>query len=189
MHRPGNQATQRPGEARHGTNDGLLGLAVPAVGAIIVLAACCAIGAPVARGRDRPDGSTLAGRGPGDAGSLLLEYFRSLSPIRTSRRSATGWPRATAKAALCRLLAESPGVTTRRAAVAALGTWGVSLGATRCSAARSATPTPSSRQLAEDALWSVWFRADTPENNQTLLEVIKLSAGAISTGPRPWRPA
>ena len=34
---------------------------------------------------------------------------------------------------------------------------------------------PGVRQLAEAVRWSVWFRADTPENNQTLQTVIKLS--------------
>ena len=33
-------------------------------------------------------------------------------------------------------------------------------------------PDPVVRGLAEDALWSLWFRADTPENNGALLEVI-----------------
>jgi tetratricopeptide (TPR) repeat protein len=28
--------------------------------------------------------------------------------------------------------------------------------------------------LAEDALWSLWFRADTPEHNRTLQEVAQL---------------
>jgi tetratricopeptide (TPR) repeat protein len=34
---------------------------------------------------------------------------------------------------------------------------------------------PIVRNLAEGALWAVWFRADTPENNRTLQHVIQLA--------------
>ena len=35
---------------------------------------------------------------------------------------------------------------------------------------------PIVRQFAEDALWSVWFRADTPENNRSLQQIVQLIA-------------
>jgi tetratricopeptide (TPR) repeat protein len=37
-------------------------------------------------------------------------------------------------------------------------------------------PDPTVRSLAENALWAVWFRADTPENNEKLEQAAALLA-------------
>ncbi len=145
------------------------------IGAIIVLAACCASGPAVARGGTGHDGSTLAGRAPGDGGMLLLEYFRILVSDQDLPAFRDRVAARYGEETLCRLLADSPGVATRRAAAAALGTVGGFHRSNPALGRALGDADPGVRQLAEDALWSVWFRADTPENNQTLQTVIKLS--------------
>jgi tetratricopeptide (TPR) repeat protein len=145
------------------------------IAAFIMLAACCTSGLAVARGENGRADFTEARSARGDGGMLLVEYFRILvsdQDLEAFRnRAAARYSEET----LCRLLADSPGVTTRRAAAAALG----SLGGFRRSnpvLARALGDTdPVVRQLAEGALWSVWFRADTPENNQTLQQVLRLA--------------
>ncbi|RUL89283.1 HEAT repeat domain-containing protein [Tautonia sociabilis] len=72
-----------------------------------------------------------------------------------------------------RRLVHAPDVRVRRAAVTALG----QLGGFGCNpelASRLADPDPVVRDLARNALWSVWFRADSPENNERLRTVIDL---------------
>ncbi|MFO0951302.1 MAG: tetratricopeptide repeat protein [Isosphaeraceae bacterium] len=64
-------------------------------------------------------------------------------------------------------LTEAPDTHTRRAAVFALGLVGTYQA--NGSAARALRdPDPTVRSLAENALWAIWFRADTPENNTEL---------------------
>jgi tetratricopeptide (TPR) repeat protein len=70
-------------------------------------------------------------------------------------------------------LVESPDPQARRAAVLALGLSGTY--AVNASVARALRdPDPIVRRLADNALWAIWFRADTPENNATLERVSML---------------
>lgn len=74
----------------------------------------------------------------------------------------------------------------RQAAVLALGLLG-SMEVNASLAARLHDEDPTVSELAADALWSVWFRADSKENNQELQRLMRLrlseeSADAILAG-------
>jgi tetratricopeptide (TPR) repeat protein len=107
-------------------------------------------------------------RGPLD-GSPLVAYYDNLlkdQNLESFRQQAEA--RYTEET-LGRLLA-SGDPRTRRAAVLALGLVGTF--GSNASVARSLRDAdPGVRALAVDALWSIWFRADTPENNATLEQV------------------
>lgn len=67
-------------------------------------------------------------------------------------------------------MATSGGSPGRRAAVLALGlVGGFQVNAVVGRALRD--PDPVVRNLAQNALWAIWFRADSPENNATLQQV------------------
>ncbi|HEX8199533.1 MAG TPA: tetratricopeptide repeat protein [Isosphaeraceae bacterium] len=72
-------------------------------------------------------------------------------------------------------LARSGDAAARRAAVFALGLFGgIASNAAVAGALRDADPVV--RDLATSALWAIWFRADSPENNATLKQVAALIA-------------
>jgi tetratricopeptide (TPR) repeat protein len=73
---------------------------------------------------------------------------------------------------LCRLV-HAGDVRARRAAVTALGLLG-GWGSNSSIAAALADEDPIVRDLARKSLWSVWFRADSPENNDRLRSVSEL---------------
>lgn len=99
-------------------------------------------------------------------GSLLVEYyetFRRDGKADEFRRSVSA---RYSEATLARLL-RIGGVQARRAAVLALGlVGGFESNAAVAGALQDKDPTV--RNLADNALWSIWFRADTPENNKAL---------------------
>lgn len=105
-----------------------------------------------------------------DAGSLLATYYEGFlrdHDIEIFRQQASA--RYT-EGTLMRLV-ESGNVTARRAAVLALGLFGTfQSNAAVARALRDSDPTV--RNLADNALWAIWFRADTPENNRALVDVI-----------------
>jgi tetratricopeptide (TPR) repeat protein len=79
------------------------------------------------------------------------------------------------EASLARLI-DSTNVQTRRAAILALRLTGsINVNAAVAKALRD--PDPVVRQLGESALWSIWFRADSPENNARLGAVATLISG------------
>lgn len=59
----------------------------------------------------------------------------------------------------------------RRAAVLALGLLGTYEASNAVVAKALRDDDPTVRELASSALWSIWFRADSPENNQSLERV------------------
>jgi tetratricopeptide (TPR) repeat protein len=72
-------------------------------------------------------------------------------------------------------LVESGDTQSRRAAVLALGIFGgYGNNAVLARALRDHDPTV--RSLAENALWAVWFRADSDENNQSLERISLLNS-------------
>ncbi len=72
---------------------------------------------------------------------------------------------------LGRILAGSPDVSARRAAVLALGVLGTFDQSNAVLGRALRDDDVAVRSMAEDALWAIWFRADTAEHNQTLEQV------------------
>ncbi len=107
-----------------------------------------------------------------DTGSLLVEYYETYLRTRDLEAFTHQVPARFTREGLARLV-ESPDGQTRRAAIFALGLFGgIEDNALLARALRD--DNPNVRSLAEGALWAVWFRADTPENNQTLEQVRSL---------------
>jgi tetratricopeptide (TPR) repeat protein len=119
---------------------------------------------------------------------LILQYYQLLPEHRFEEDPAE-WPRQFRKslvtykravesryneATLERLLgAQHPEV--RQATILALGLAGsmhVNAAVARCLHDED----PTARQLASDALWSIWQRADTPANTQELRRLVQLAA-------------
>jgi len=102
-------------------------------------------------------------------GSLLIQYYETFlrdQDIEEFRRHVSA--RYTA-GTLARLVESGP-MQARRAAVLSLGLFGgLENNATLARALRDDDATV--RSLADNALWAIWLRADTPENNATLERV------------------
>lgn len=143
----------------------------------LLLAACCAVAsglAPARAGTGRADLAD-ARRDPGDGGMLLIEYFRLLSADQDFEAFRGRVAARYSEETLCRLLTDAPGITTRRASAVALGTVGGYRRSNPVLARALGDTDPLVRSLAEAALWAIWFRADTPENNRMLQRVIQLA--------------
>jgi tetratricopeptide (TPR) repeat protein len=107
-----------------------------------------------------------------DTGSLLVAYYEAFLRDKNIENFRQQVSARYTEGTLTRLL--DAGVpTARRAAVLALGLVGTmeSNGAV-ARALRDSDPVV--RDLADTALWSIWFRADTPENNAILEQVLLL---------------
>jgi tetratricopeptide (TPR) repeat protein len=105
-------------------------------------------------------------------GSLLVDYYESFLRDQDIDRFRQLVAARYTEGTLCRLV-ESGSTPSRRAAVLALGLFGsFETNAALARALRDSDLTV--RRLATDALWAVWFRADTPENNKTLEQVSNL---------------
>jgi tetratricopeptide (TPR) repeat protein len=117
---------------------------------------------------------------------LLLKYYDDLpdrKPGDSSRQAAhrirrglNRFKKSVAEhynqASLERLLV-CPNSEARQAAVLALGLTG-SMSVSALLASRLHDEDPIVSELAADALWSLWFRADSPENNQELQRLMRL---------------
>ena len=107
------------------------------------------------------------------AAPLLLDYFEAYlrdQDIESFRLNVTA--RYT-EGTLARL-ARAPSPRARRAAILALGLVGsIEVNAAVARALRDEDGPV--RDLANNALWAIWFRADSPENNATLEEVHDLN--------------
>jgi tetratricopeptide (TPR) repeat protein len=117
---------------------------------------------------------------------LLVEYYNEM-PERRLKEDASSW-RARLQAAtdtfrqrvegrytegtLVRLL-DSPSIQARQAALVALGLIG-SMTANRAVAGRLHDESPDVRKLAVDALWSLWYRADSEANNRELQRLMRM---------------
>ncbi len=116
----------------------------------------------------------VANMSEAQSGSLLVDYFRDLLDKRDvdafRNRVAARYTEAT----LGRILTSSPDVSARRAAVVSLGILG-SFAQSNVVLGRALRDEDLAvRSMAEDALWAIWFRADTPEHNQVLAAVRQL---------------
>jgi tetratricopeptide (TPR) repeat protein len=109
--------------------------------------------------------------GKPESGSLLVEYYENFlrdHDIESFRHHvSTRYTEGT----LARLI-DSGGLSARRAAVLSLGLFGTF--ESNANVARALRDGDSTvRDLADNALWAIWFRADTPENN-AMLEQVRL---------------
>jgi tetratricopeptide (TPR) repeat protein len=121
------------------------------------------------------DASALA-RGGGSmseahAAFLLVDYFKRLledHDLDAFRdRVASRYNEGT----LARILSSSPTALPRRAAVVSLGLLGTFEASNAVLGRALRDADAGVRSMSEDALWAVWFRAGTPENNHTLQQV------------------
>ncbi len=107
-------------------------------------------------------------------GSLLVEYFRVFLHDRDldtfRNRVAARYNEGT----LCRILSISADVAARRAAVLSLGIIGSFEQSNSALGMALRDSDIAVRSMAEDALWAIWFRADTPEHNKSL-ETVRLA--------------
>lgn len=117
--------------------------------------------------------------------ALLIDYYRRL-PERKDNETREAWAvrlqeglesfkkEVTARyneGTLQRLLT-LPHAEGRRAATLALGQM-ATISSNKALAARLHDEDGQVRQLAADALWSLWFRADTPAHNQELQRIMR----------------
>src|SRR5262245_9478453 len=142
---------------------------------------------PASASRIHSHGTLFAGGAM--AMSLLLEYFREL-PRRRENESAVAWERRFraglrrfqktvggryTEGTLQRLLT-SDSTELRQAAVLALGLCGT-MSSNRALALMLRDEDDTVKQCADDALWSLWFRADAPDRNEELHRIMRKSAG------------
>jgi len=104
-------------------------------------------------------------------GSLLVDYFKAFLKDQDLETFRARVEARYTEATLCRILAGSRNATARRAGVLSLGILGSFEGSNPVLGRALADSDPIARAMAEDALWAVWFRADSPENNQMLDQV------------------
>jgi tetratricopeptide (TPR) repeat protein len=105
------------------------------------------------------------------AGSLLVEYFKEFLHKRDLDEFRNRVTARYSEGTLGRILAASPDVAARRSAVLALGLIGSFEQSNAILGKALRDDDLAVRSMAEDALWAVWFRADTPEHNRLLEQV------------------
>jgi tetratricopeptide (TPR) repeat protein len=110
------------------------------------------------------------------SGLLLVEYFKQLAEdhdLEAFRGQVTARYN---EGTLGRIVSRSPIVPARRAAVLSLGLVGSFEGSNAVLGRALKDADSGVRLMAEESLWAVWFRADTPENN-AVLEQVRLLIG------------
>lgn len=107
------------------------------------------------------------------ASSVLIDFYRAYLRDQDLERYRRQVASRYTEATLARV-AETANTDARRAAALALGLIGTfeSSNAALAKALRDTDPTV--RFLAERGLWAIWFRADTPENNDSLERITTL---------------
>ena len=117
----------------------------------------------------------LSGRTESATATLLVDYFQQMLHDRDMEAFRSRVTARYTEESLCEILFRSPGVTSRRAAVVSLSYIGDFAHSNQALGRALRDSDPTVRMLAEDALWSIWFRADTPENNRSLQKVVRLT--------------
>jgi tetratricopeptide (TPR) repeat protein len=107
-------------------------------------------------------------------GSMLVEYYEAFLRDRDVEAFRRNVSARYSEAALGRLLQASE-LQARRASVLALGLFG-GFGINSALARGLKDPDPAVRALADEALWAIWYRADSAENNQAL-ELVRTDVG------------
>jgi tetratricopeptide (TPR) repeat protein len=107
-------------------------------------------------------------------GSLLSDYYDTYLHDHDIEAFRVHVAARYTEGTLARLI-ESGDTQAKRAAVLALGlSGGFANNAAVARALRDRDPTV--RSLAENALWAIWFRADSPENNEALERISLLNS-------------
>jgi tetratricopeptide (TPR) repeat protein len=144
------------------------------LGALALAAPWLGRASPSARGAANRPGADGSGHWEPGTESLLVDYFQKFLDDRDLEAFRDRVAARYGEAALASILGDSPVVTARRAAVLALGLSGSFQRSNAVLGRALRDGDAVVRRLAEDALWSVWFRADEPENNGALQEVVRL---------------
>lgn len=110
-----------------------------------------------------------------NSGSLLVDYYETFLRDRDLGEFRERVLARYTEETLCRVLASSPHAAARRGAVLALGVLGTFDGCNGPLGRALRDDDAVVRTMAERALWIIWFRADSPENNQTLEKVRTLA--------------
>jgi tetratricopeptide (TPR) repeat protein len=104
-------------------------------------------------------------------GLLLVDYYQVFLQDRDLEQFRIRVLARYNEGTIARVLASSPSTTARRASVLALGIMGTFEASNTALGRALKDSDPVVRTMAESALWALWFRADTPENNQILDEI------------------
>ncbi len=105
-------------------------------------------------------------------GSLLVDYYEAFLRNQDIESFRVNVSARYSEGTLARLL-HSGDAQARRASVLALGLAG-GFGSNAAVARALRDPDPTVRTLADNALWAIWFRADSRENNEALERVHNL---------------
>jgi tetratricopeptide (TPR) repeat protein len=105
------------------------------------------------------------------SGSLLVDYFKEFLGDRDLERFRNRVLARYNEGTLGRILAGSVDVAARRAAVLSLGLTATFKESNSVLGKALGDDDLAVRSMAEDALWAIWFRADTAEHNQMLNQV------------------
>jgi tetratricopeptide (TPR) repeat protein len=119
----------------------------------------------------------LGGRAESTTASLLVDYFQRLLQDRDIEAFRNRVAARYTEETLCDILLRSSGVASRRAAAISLSFLGEFPRSNPVLGRALRDSDPTVRKLAEDALWSIWFRAGTPEENRSLQEVVEFMVG------------
>jgi tetratricopeptide (TPR) repeat protein len=103
--------------------------------------------------------------------SLLVDYYEAYLRERDLDQFRDRVIARYTEGTLGRVVSSSANVAARRGAVLALGVVGSFEQSNSALGRALRDQDPLVRAMAESALWTIWFRADSPENNQTLNEV------------------
>jgi tetratricopeptide (TPR) repeat protein len=130
--------------------------------------------AAVSAGTDTPGlglGLGVGTMSDAQSGLLLVRYFEQLVENHDLEAFRDRVAARYTEGTLGRILSSSPSVEARRAAVLALGLFG-SFEASNPVLGRALRDRDAGvRNMSEESLWAVWFRADAPENNAALAQV------------------
>ncbi len=105
------------------------------------------------------------------SGSLLVDYFKAFLEDRDLESFRERVAARYSEGTLGRILAGSPSVAARRAAVVSLGLLGTFDQSNTVLGRALKDADPAVRGMTENALWEVWFRAASPAHNQMLEQV------------------
>ena len=132
-------------------------------------------GVSVSTAAPRP-GMGVSSMAEAHSGSLLVDYFKAFLGDRDLDGFRSRVVARYNEGTLGRILLVSGDVAARRAAVLSLGLVGTFQQSNAVLGKALCDDDVAVRSMAEDALWAIWFRADTAEHNQLLNQVrIKIS--------------